>query len=356
MLGWVLAAAIALGAQDPPAPQEHVAPAPSELLAMPPELKAWVRTEIVAGRPTAHERLERITRFVSSTRGLGITYQGAATTSVAETYATRRTNCLGFTLLFLALAREAGLRAFAQDAGETPVWRDVGGTIIRSDHVNAGVIISGERYTLDVAGEAVFRTHPPQFISDEMLFARYYNNVAIAHLMQGQPELARQEMALALELDPRDSQQWSNAGVLALHEGDIPAARRAYAAALSLDASNASALLNLVTLARRTGDTAGEASWRRRLERVQRRDPVHQFILGLDAERSGDYPRAITQYRRAIRLHRGEHRFYSALGRAYLLAGDAQHATRAFAQASRYSDGLIRAAYQDELQKLRAAE
>ena len=356
MLGWVLAAALALGAQDPPAPQEYVTPAPSELLAMPPELKAWVRKEIVAGRPTDHERLERITRFVSSTRGLGITYQGAATTSVAETYATRRANCLGFTLLFLALAREAGLRAFAQDAGETPVWRDASGTIIRSDHVNAGVIISGERYTLDVDGEAVFRTHPPRFISDEILFARYYNNVAIAHLVQGQLALARREMALALKLDPRGSHQWSNAGVLKLHEGDLPGARHAFATALSLDSSNPSALLNMMALSRRTGDSADEASWRRRLERVQKRDPVHQFILGLDAERNGDYPRAIAQYRRAISLQRGEHRFYSALGRTYLLAGDPQRATRAFAQASRFSDGSVRAAYQDELQKLRAAE
>ena len=356
MLGWVLAAALALGAQDPPAPQEYVTPAPSELLAMPPELKERARAEIVAGRLTPRERLERIARFVASTHGLDVAYQGTANTTVAETYATRQANCLGFTLLFLALAREAGLYAFAQDAGETLVWHEVGGTIVRSEHVNAGVVIDGERYTLDVGGEVVFGLHAPVFISDETLFARYYNNVAVAHHIQGARAAARREMALALELDPRSSQQWSNAGVLALHEGDIPAARRAYMTALSLDSSNASALLNMVTLARRTGDTAGETAWRRRLERVQRRDPVHQFILGLDAERNGDYARAIAQYRRAIRLHRGEHRFYSALGRAYLLAGDPQGARHALARAFRYSNGAVRAAYEDELQKLRTAE
>lgn len=356
MLGWLLASALAFFAQGPPAPQPPPATPSTQLLAMPPELKARLHAEALTGQPTQYERLQRIAHFATSPDGLALVYEGNATTTVAETYASRRANCLGFTLLFLALAREAGLRAYAQDAGETLGWQEVDGTVIRSDHVNVGVLIAGERYTLDVGGGIVFDTHPPIPMSDEALFARYYNNIAVDHLLRDEHAQARRDMAVALALDPRSGQQWNNRGVLALHEGDFHAARRDYATALSLDPANANALLNMVTLARRTGDASAETSWRRRLERVQRRDPIHQFILGLDAERNGDLPRAITQYRRAIRLYRGEHRFHSALAHVYLLAGDARRAASALVQASRYSEGAVRAAYQDELQQLRAIE
>lgn len=356
MFDWLLALALALATQDLPAQQAPPAAEPAELLAMPAELKARLHAEVLAGEPTKYERLQRIAQFATSPDGLGVVYQGDATTTITETYASRRANCLGFTLLFLALAREAGLRAYPQDAGETLSWQEVDGTVIRSAHVNVGVLIEGQRYTLDVGGEVVFDTHPPIPLTDDALFARYYNNIAVGHLLDGETERARREMAIALALDPRSGQQWSNSGVLAMHNGDVRAARHAYATALSLDPTNPNALLNMVTLARRAGDALAERTWRRRLEQVQRRDPIHQFILGLDAERNGEYPRAITQYRRAIRLHRGEHRFHSALARAYLLTGDARRAASALVQASRYSDGAIRAAYQDELQELRGAE
>ncbi|MND04070.1 hypothetical protein D3C83_241800 [compost metagenome] len=62
---------------------------------------------------------------------------------------------------------------------------------------------------------------------------------------------------------------------------------------------------------------------------------------------------AIRHYRQAIRLYGDEHRFYSALARAYLGAGDTRRAAKALARAQALSDGDTRAAYRAKLDSLR---
>ena len=160
-------------------------------------------------------------------------------------------------------------------------------------------------------------------------------------------------MATALSLDPSNAPHWSNAGVVALRAGDAEGARRAYLHALSLDPDEASALFNLVDLTHLLGDTQAEAAWRDRLANVQQRDPLQHFVQALDYERIGAYPQAIEQFQRAIRLHPGDHRFYAALARACLEAGDRRSARFALMRARRYSQGEARADYEAQLDRLR---
>ena len=70
-------------------------------------------------------------------------------------------------------------------------------------------------------------------------------------------------------------------------------------------------------------------------------------------EHSGEYPHAIEQYQRAIRLHYGEHRFYAALAHAYALDGDTRQAIKALTHAAWLSSGAVRAAYQSQCDAMR---
>jgi Flp pilus assembly protein TadD len=330
-----LAAVLALSTLCAPSAAATQTPADADPMAVPPALQAQFEAYVLAGKPTPRERMERLVEFVLQPQGLGLNYRGDASHDIATAYATREANCLGFTLLFVVLARKAGLQAQARDAGETLTWREIDGTVYRSDHVNASVLIDKDRYTLDVAGATVFAVRPPKPISDAQLLARYRNNFAIAAMQEGRLADALREIDAAIALDPDHAQFWSNAGVIHLRTGDAVAAERAYLRALALQPDNTNALLNLTDLARRLGQPEREQSLRRRLARVQRRDPVHQFIQGLDYERLHDYPHAIEHYRRAIHLHRGESRFYEALARVYLLAGDSRRAGQALRLAAR---------------------
>jgi Flp pilus assembly protein TadD len=356
MVAWLLAAALSWSAPSGmPAPEASARQV--QVMAVPPALEAQMRAAVMAGPTSPAARLERLAHFVFDTRnGLGIVYDQQATSSVAEAYATRKANCLTFTLLFLALAREAGLHAYAQEVGETLDWRASGGTIFRDNHVNAGLRIDGVPLTVDVAGDAVLTLHPPLRIDDRRLLSHYYNNLAIHALERSAYDLALSHMEVALALEPGYAPHWSNAGVIALHTGDLETARWNFLHALELDPDEAGALLNLVDLAHRRGDVAEEWRWRERLAKVQQRDPLQHFMQALDYERIGDYARAIAQFERAIRLHPRDHRFYAALARACVEAGDRDAAREALLHARRYSTGETRARYETLLSDLRAGE
>ncbi|UNK49533.1 tetratricopeptide repeat protein [Lysobacter sp. S4-A87] len=349
MFTWVIAATLALAT---PAPTAADATPPAQIMALPAELQSRYQDEVLNGHPSQHARLERTVDFMFGEQGLGMTYKEDATATVSQAYATREANCLTFTLLFLALAREAGLDATPQEIEQTLAWHQEEGTLYRSNHINASVRIGGRMYSVDVARDAVIARHPPQPITQARLIAHFYNNLGIAALERLDLVQAQRDLALATELDPGYANHWSNAGVIAVRSGNSQAAERAYDQALTLDPDNTNALFNMAGLAHRHGDAQREADYRRRLARLQQKDPFHHFLLAVNHERAGEYPLAIRHYRQAIRLYGDEHRFYSALARAYLGAGDTKRAAKALVRAQALSDGDTRAAYRAKLDSL----
>lgn len=350
MFTWVIAATLALAA---PAPTVADATPPAQIMALPADLQSRYRAEVLSGHPSQHERLERTVEFLFGEQGLGMTYRESATTTVAEAYATREANCLTFTLLFLALAREAGLDATPQELVQTLAWRQAEGTLYRSNHVNAVVRITGRQYSVDVARDAVMARFPPQAISQARLYGHFYNNLGIAAMERGDLVVAKRDIDQAIALDPGYANHWSNAGVIAVRNGETDAAERYYVKALTLDPDNTNALFNLAGLAHRRGDAKREADYRRRLARIQEKDPFHHFLLAVNHERAGEYALAIRHYRKAIRLYGDEPRFHLALARAYLGAGDTRRAAKALARAQALSDGDTRAANRSKLDNLR---
>ena len=366
MFSWLLAAALALPATppstpvDPQAPPVAVAAEPlpdpiprEQVMALPDALRRQLIEAVGKNDSLPTLRFQRLMNFVVDTRGLGMTYKDDATYTVSEAYEKRQANCLTFTLLVLALAKEVGLEAVPQEVGETLSWREVDGTIYRDNHINAGFRIGGHQYTIDPAADLVFLPRPPVAVTHERLLAHYYNNVAVDRLQQGHMQAALADMAAALELDPGYATLWSNAGVMYLHNGDVDAAENAYMRALALDSNDASALFNMVQLLHRKQD-GRESGFRERLARVEQRDPLQQFLQALDYERAGNFPRAIASIRRAIQLKQDEHRFYAVLARLYQRVGDSARARSALASAQALSSGQTRDRYRAERDRVRA--
>lgn len=356
MASWLLAAALALS--PPPLPQDApldpAMPAPEQVMALPPELRERFRRWNASAPASQVVRMERLVDFMfDRDGGLGLEYQQDANYTVAQTFQTRRANCLSFTLVVIALARDAGMEAYAQEIEDVLTWYQEGSTVYRNNHVNAGIRIGGQRFTVDVAWDEVIARQQPKAIPDRHLLAMFYNNRAIGLFSAGRIEPAEAYMQRAIELDPAYPAFWNNAGVLALRRGDLALAERDYLHALSMDQRHSSALFNLVSLYGRSGRDAEARPLQRRLERIRARDPFDQFLLALECERAGDYAGAVGHYQRAIRLHGSEHRFYLGLARAYLHLGDARRAGRALARAQALSEGATRARYQAKLEKLR---
>lgn len=325
-------------------------------MALPAVLRQRVADEVVAPSRSDAQRLQRLAQVMFGADGLGIEYREDATSTVEQAYLSREANCLTFTLLFIALAREAGLEVYPQEINETLAWHQEESTIYRSNHVNAGIRVGGRRYTVDVGSDSVIGRDPPERVSDRRLLSHFYSNRAASLMAQQELEDAARHMHIALQLDPGYANNWSNQGVLYLRQGQLDKARLAYRRALELDPAHSVALFNMLALVQRTGDAAGEAEYRRRLERAQARDPFHQFLLATDHERHGRHALAATHYRRAIQLHGREHRFHSALARVYLQLGQPELAERALRRAQALGGESWRSVYQQKLDGLARME
>lgn len=356
---WILTALLAITGAAPALAiaAEEAPPDPAQVMAIPPELRDALRSAVTDRSRSPETRLALLMAFLfKGDGGLGMTYDHAATLTVAQAYRTRRANCLTFTLLSLALAREAGLHAHAQHLDEVLSWRQENLHLVRSDHVNTGLRVHQRRYTIDVASNDILTHEPPRTISDDVLLAIYYSNRAMEFAIAGDYASAAPYMAISLELDPTSPAGLNNAGVVAMRSGELAAAQRYYRGALERDTGHWGALANLSLLYERMGDATRARQLRVRSERVLERDPFHQFMAGHRAEAAGDYATAVDRYRRATKLYAGEHRFHSALARALLLRGDTRNAIRALTQARRLADADQNsiAAYDAKLSWLRS--
>lgn len=323
-------------------------------MAVPPALQAQFRQQVTRLGGSQAQRLERIVEFLFHDPGLGMKYRYDATYTVEQAYQTRHGNCLTFTLLAVALAREAGLDAYGQEIKESLGWYREGDKIYRTVHVNAGVLIQKrQRFSVDVASDSVMARYPPETVSDQRLLAHYYNNRAAELMGDGQRAAAASYVAMSLQLDPGFATSWSNAGVFLMQDGDLAAAQDHYSRALALDPAHPATLFNLAALYRNTGDLTRARALTLRLEKAQINDPFHQFLLATDYEKQGDHALALKHYKRAIRLHGSEHRFHFGLARTYLQLGDTRSARKALARAEALSEGDTRSLYVAKLDSLR---
>jgi len=329
MMQWVFAAIVAL---SPPASGVEP-PAREDIMAVPPELRAQLHDRVTSHGGTERQRLERLLDFVLGEQGLALSYGAETTRTVAQTWRSGKVNCLSFSLLFVALAREAGLRADVQEFDQVLVWYKQDGIVYNASHVNVGVRLGRQVHTVEVSRDQVIAHDHPKVVPDARALAHYYNNRGAELLAAGEVEAARRHMQASLDIDPGFASSWNNLGVLHLRNAELGAAERAYLAALELEPKHGPTLFNIVSLYRRSGDRERFDAYQRRLEKAQLDDPFHQFLLAVEAEERGDHARAVDHYRRAIRLHGGEELFHFGLARTYFAMGDMRRGNRSLARA-----------------------
>ena len=298
-------------------------------MALPDDLRQALEARKSERNLPVQERVQRLIDFMIADDGLALRYQEQPTYGIADSYAQRKVNCLSFTLMFIAMARASGMHAYAQASDDALAMRVLGDTVYRATHVNAGIEIGGQQYTVDVGWRSLLAVRKPRTITDMQAIALLHNNNAVEQLLLVKKEAAAEEIAAALALDPLSATIWSNAGVVYWRSGWRDAAERAYLKALELQRGHLGALSNMVALHRNGGDIRLADGYAKRLRRVQAADPFSQFLIAQALLASGAYDDAVAHYRRAIRLLPDEPQFHRSLADAYQKQGNAPAAERA---------------------------
>lgn len=333
-----LAANEAGGQDTPPEPAAiYRAPtAPRELLKVDEPMRRFFAERLKPHHDRA-DQLRALLDAIHRPDGLNFIYDRELTSDARETFRQRRGNCVSYSFLVVAIAREFGFDASFQNVARPIKWDRIDKLVISVRHMNVRVDLGPEYYLIDLRPDMVSRAVPSdmQVITDERAFAEFYDTAGFFELLHGNPDEAMQLMILATTVDPHCAQAWSNRASMHTHLGNLEEARACFERAIKTDRGDLFALEGYVGILHRLGskdDLRIAAKYERRAQSVRDRNPYYQQRLAERAQELGDWVAAEKLLRRAISLKRDEPQFHEQRVQALLQLGRADDARRATAK------------------------
>lgn len=300
-----------------------------------------------------NNRIRQLTDAILDSNEFELAYD-ELTRTAEETFEDRRGNCLSFTNLYIAMARNLGLDANYQEVDTPPYWSLTGEFLLLSKHVNVYIrthhdkdsVVDFNFYNLSTKVE-------PNIISDQRAQALFYSNIGVERMLSGDTPGAFANLVASLQRDSTFSPAWVNLGILYRREGFPEYAEAAYFAALDNEPQNLVAMSNLTSLYAEVGDMDLAEEYRQKVIKHRMQNPYFRYFLAKDAFENGDYEKAIKHLKYAIRKREEEAKFYSLLGLSYLMSGDREEAQLWMAKAeSAASSQQERQVYSQKLRLL----
>jgi tetratricopeptide (TPR) repeat protein len=257
---------------------------------------------------------------------LGIRYSAFDTGTAKEVFESTKANCLGYTLLYVALARHLGLNAEVNQVSVPPVWNmNEEKSYFLMRHVNAKVVIRRKSWSfvrevssVSDLGDVIvdlemsrFRANYPQESLDEQsVEALFYNNRAMELASQGDTKNAFLYLRRAIEANNKQSFIWSNLGSFYRKRGHLSLAETIYLHALSINKKDLTVLHNLAGLYVQLGDHEKSELYTRKVQRYRNANPYYLYQEAVKAKEAGDIEKAKLLIARALKKETGDDRLY----------------------------------------------
>lgn len=302
---------------------------PSEItspIALDDEMKAWLY-EWVRPTDTSLEQLRQVLLGFQSPNGLHLKYDPGYTGSAREVFESHRYNCLSFSHLFIAMARELGIDAYYLNVDSVQHFRREGDLVVVSGHITAGYDTGPTRKVLEFTVGPQVDYRAATRISDSRALAMYHANRGAELLRERDNEEALKWLQIAVDLAPDYSDGWINLGVARRRMHDDVGAEQAYRQAIEIDPDNYSGYSNLSALMRMQGHAEAAEEILQLLDRRNNRNPFIYLALGDDALRTERFDDARRFYRRAQNLS-PQPETNAAMGLLALELGDRPEAER----------------------------
>ncbi len=326
-----------------------------EVLAVSPEMQDFLDAHVARGASRT-PRLRQLARAITDEDTFGLEYD-ETTRTASETFGVRRGNCLSFSNMFVAMARQVRLNVSFQEVDVPPDWSFRDDAFILNRHVNVLVDLGREgEHVVDFNMDDFQTSYDQRLISDARALAHYYNNMAVERMQASDTASALLYFRRATEKDPSFSPAWTNLGTLYGREGHPAHAEAAYLQALRADDGDLVAMSNLAAFYERRGDRERAARYRRQVDSHRRRNPYYRYYLAREAFLAEDFDTAIGHLDYAVRKRKNEDDFYYLLGLSYMKKGDERKARRWLSRAEEVAatDALKRR-YADKIDILLSA-
>ena len=298
-----------------------------DLLALSPEMTAFLDEHVDRnGKQT--EKLAQLVYAIIGEDRFVLAYDDSTRTA-QSTFQDRRGNCISFTNMFVAMARDLELDASYQEVTIPPDWSMTGQTFLFSQHINALVdmknalsrVVDFNTYYIGVPEDS-------REISDQRARAHYFNNIGVEHMLAGETRLAYANFRESLREDRTFGSSWVNLGVLHRREAYPGYAEAAYLEALEYDKYSLMAMSNLANLYTEEGKTELAEHYLAKVKSHRMSNPFYRYELANAAFAEGDYKTAIKNLKYAIRKRKDQDQFYFLLSLSYLMSGKKEMAQR----------------------------
>ena len=297
-------------------------------LAVSPDLREFIHST-VRSNAQPRDRMLALTDAIIDRDGIGLTYDAGATLTASEVFQSSTGNCLGFSNLLVASAREVGLDANFELVSHRMRWEKVGNQLVGTMHVRVVSKVSGKRMVFDFYPLPLESGHLTQRLSDADALAHHLNNLAATSMQDGDNARAYGLLYKAIEASPGIAFIWSNLGTLLSRQDLDLLAEAAFNEALLISPEGLTALSSLQRLYTRQGRHTEARELEDRLRQYRDRNPYYHSLQGEQAYEQGNYREAVDRYKEAIRLKRNVPEFYVGLSESYAKLGKTGAASRA---------------------------
>lgn len=305
-------------------------PDPLELT---PAIRAEMKTRFASIRDKK-VLLHDLISFIFDADRLNLQYGEGSTLTAAQAFSARSANCMSFTNLFIALARERGLRAYYKEVIDFSSYDRAGELVRHNRHMIAAVLLDGRIFDFDFEPGRAKRYKRTRLVSDERGFAHFFNNLGAEAFAAGEQQRARLLFEHALALDGNFVPAQINLGLFYRRNEEPEKAIALYRAALKRQPRNFSALANLTRLYQETGREQDAEKVFGSMRSIFNRNPYFHFQMGDWAMSAGRFEEARGHFRRAADLGHRDPLFHHGLARAAFALGEEEAARRHLAEAT----------------------
>ena len=299
----------------------------ADVLALTPEMREWAHAQVPRTLPPV-ERLDLLVQRLQAVDGAALHYDAWFNASAAEAFAARRFNCLSFSHLLIAMARELGLDAYYVQALYRERYDREGDLVLLAGHVTVGWGTGPRRWMVEFGNDAELERAQVRQLDDRRALALHYANVGATDLRRGDTPMALRALVTAVDVDPGASGAWVNLGVALRRRGDFTGAEAAYRRAIDVDPEMVPGYSNLYQLLRATGRAREARALVSDIMGLAHRDPWLLLAMGDECMQARDFAGAERLFKESRHTAPREAAPTAALAALALAKGDQSRARK----------------------------